>query len=416
MSTELDYKKYAVLYVDDEEQALKYFRKGLGKELNVLTANAVAPALEILRAEAGKIAVVITDQKMPGGTGVELLTQVRQQWPGIVRILITAYSEIENAIAAVNSGSIYKYITKPADFPNLKAVLQGAMELFLQREDRDTLLKEKADVLQRMVVADRVRSMSMLAEGISHHFRNSMTAMSCFLEEAAAGDSGGTPEAVAERATYLDDLWKLAQKEREDLIQMVQRVGQTLVAPAAPTGEVLDVQTLITQASAASAPEVAADRFTLAPLSAPVSLKGNAAALTKLLRTLFVYAARLSTAGSKVSVSIQPGLTIWNSAGIQIFVRGSGVWNDKDVAGFFTPFAFPANDPSDLGLDMTAAFAAAYQHAGDLLVHQKAPEGPGFELRLPLDPSAVQRPAIQDGLMHKLTGQLAPGNITQSAA
>ena len=53
-------------------------------------------------------------------------------------------------------------------------------------------------------------------------------------------------------------------------------------------------------------------------------------------------------------------------------------WSEQDVASFFTPFAFPSKDPSDLGLDLLVAFFIAYHHGGDLLVHQAAPEGPGL--------------------------------------
>ena len=72
-----NYAKYAVLYVDDEEQALKYFRKGL-KDFQVLIAPNVAQATEILAREGGRIGVVITDQRMPGQSGTELLARLRR--------------------------------------------------------------------------------------------------------------------------------------------------------------------------------------------------------------------------------------------------------------------------------------------------------------------------------------------------
>src|ERR1700730_17102211 len=105
----------AVLYVDDEEQALKYFRKGLEKDFRTLIAPSAAQAIAILEQEAASIGVVITDQRMPGQSGVAFLSEVRQKWPSIVRILITAYTDIDSAVAAVNAGAVFKYITKPAD-------------------------------------------------------------------------------------------------------------------------------------------------------------------------------------------------------------------------------------------------------------------------------------------------------------
>jgi len=122
-TTSYDYRKYAVLYVDDEEQALKYFRKGMDKEFRVLTATSVAEACAILDREAATIGVVLTDQRMPGQLGVELLKRIKTQWPDIIRLLITAYSDIESAIESVNAGAISKYITKPADFRELKLTI-----------------------------------------------------------------------------------------------------------------------------------------------------------------------------------------------------------------------------------------------------------------------------------------------------
>ena len=87
--------------------------------------------MEILERDAAKIGVVITDQRMPGHTGVELLAESARSGRNIVRMLITAYSDIESAIEAVNSGAIYKYITKPADLKQLKQTLREAMELYL---------------------------------------------------------------------------------------------------------------------------------------------------------------------------------------------------------------------------------------------------------------------------------------------
>ena len=114
------YKQFAILYVDDEEQALKYFKKGLEKDFQILTAPNAEQAMAILGREAERIAVVISDHRMPGRTGVEFLTELKHKWPSIVRILITAYAGIDNAIAAINSGAIYRYITKPANLKELQ--------------------------------------------------------------------------------------------------------------------------------------------------------------------------------------------------------------------------------------------------------------------------------------------------------
>ena len=97
MSTDNKYSKFAVLYVDDEEQALKYFGKILGKEFQVITANSVAAALEILNKDHEKIGIVLTDQRMPNASGTDLLKEVTAKWPKLVRMMVTAYSELDLA-------------------------------------------------------------------------------------------------------------------------------------------------------------------------------------------------------------------------------------------------------------------------------------------------------------------------------
>src|ERR1700689_3834045 len=102
MNSAYDYKKFAVLYVDDEPQPLKLFRQIFSEVFTVLTAGSVDEALKITIADGNNIGIVITDQRMPQKTGVNLLNKLRQSHPAIIRILTTAYSDLQSAIEAVN--------------------------------------------------------------------------------------------------------------------------------------------------------------------------------------------------------------------------------------------------------------------------------------------------------------------------
>lgn len=116
-----------ILYVDDEEQALKYFNKAFSKHFKIMTAKSAEQAREILSQRALEIGVLITDQRMLQCMGVKLLTEVREKHPHIVRILTTAYAELGNAIAGVNEAQIFRYITKPWNIKQLKETLDMAM-------------------------------------------------------------------------------------------------------------------------------------------------------------------------------------------------------------------------------------------------------------------------------------------------
>jgi signal transduction histidine kinase len=147
-----------VLYVDDEPQALKYFGKAFASDFPVLTVGSVEEARTLLEQDNGQIAVVVTDQRMPMASGVDLLGWLRLARPNIVRILTTAFSDLESAIEAVNNGAIFRYVTKPWDIRDLRGILLRALDVHRLQCDRELLVREKTEVLQRLIVIDQVRS------------------------------------------------------------------------------------------------------------------------------------------------------------------------------------------------------------------------------------------------------------------
>jgi two-component system response regulator AtoC len=131
----LDVKRYPILVVDDEQDNLDAFRFNFRKAFDILTASGGAEALQIL--EGREVAVVVTDQRMPKMTGVELLREVRVRQPEAVGIILTAFTDVDVLIEAINLGQVYRYITKPWDAKEVRGVLQYAIERFhLQRDNR----------------------------------------------------------------------------------------------------------------------------------------------------------------------------------------------------------------------------------------------------------------------------------------
>jgi response regulator RpfG family c-di-GMP phosphodiesterase len=123
----------SILYVDDESQSIKYFTRAFGTEFRVLTAGSTAEAEEILAAEAqgktGGVGVLVTDQRMPLETGVQLLARVKERYPTVIRLLTTAYAELSDAVSAVNRGEIHRYILKPWDMESLRADLRVCLQV-----------------------------------------------------------------------------------------------------------------------------------------------------------------------------------------------------------------------------------------------------------------------------------------------
>jgi len=182
MDSLYDYKKFAILYVDDEEKSLKYFQRAFGNKFRVFVATNAKDGYQIFEEHQDEIGILLTDQRMPGERGVQLLEKVRALRSNVIRILVTAYSDFDAAIDAVNTGAIYKYISKPWDVADLEITLRRAMEFFLVHNERDRLMRQKFTALHKTLILDRVVGLTVLASGISHLYRNSVEAVRSFME------------------------------------------------------------------------------------------------------------------------------------------------------------------------------------------------------------------------------------------
>ncbi|MBC2607049.1 hybrid sensor histidine kinase/response regulator [Pelagicoccus albus] len=140
-------KEFTILYVDDERGNLNAFRNSFRRDYNVLLADNAHEGLNLF--EKREIDLVISDQRMPGMTGVEFLTKALEKHPDPCRILVTAYSDIDAAQDAVNQASVFRYIRKPWDTENLRKTIEQALSLYkLKRQNQklsdELLQKNKA--------------------------------------------------------------------------------------------------------------------------------------------------------------------------------------------------------------------------------------------------------------------------------
>ena len=143
-----DYQRYAILFVDDEANTRKYFRRLFGEKFRILEAEDGVQALSVFRQHANEIGIIVTDQRMPNETGVGFLSKIADDYPDIIKILSTAYSDIDAAIGSVNQGGIFRYMTKPWDIPQLEVTLRRAMEFFTVKRERAQLF---GDIVRRIL-------------------------------------------------------------------------------------------------------------------------------------------------------------------------------------------------------------------------------------------------------------------------
>lgn len=155
-----------ILFVDDEVTAVKYFQRAVGTLAPVIVATSVEEGKKVVDAHADTLMVVISDQRMPGQSGNKLLSYVREAYPHMVRMLTTAYAELEETVEAINQGQIHRYLHKPWDIPTLRMELKLALELATIRKEHAQLLREKLTAMQQQVAANRVGQLHALCSAL----------------------------------------------------------------------------------------------------------------------------------------------------------------------------------------------------------------------------------------------------------
>lgn len=133
-------RRHNILVIDDEVANVRLLNRVLSGDHDVFMAQGGAEGLQILQDE--EISLIITDQRMPGMTGVQLLEQSLPIRPDAIKILLTGYTDVQALIDAINAGHVYKYVPKPWDADELKLTVRRALETYELKENNDILMKD----------------------------------------------------------------------------------------------------------------------------------------------------------------------------------------------------------------------------------------------------------------------------------
>ena len=192
-----------VLLVDDEEAILEALALQLHRDHEVLTAESGADALRLL-AEHGPVAAVISDLRMPGMDGVELLHRVQLEYPDTTRVLHTAQSDAASAIAAINDGGVFRYLSKPVKTVDLRGTVRDAVAL----HDRTTTERNLLDKTLKASIQALFGCLELASPG-------------------AFARAGRIRTLVAELCTamQLDALWQI------EVAAMASQLGAVIVPP-----------------------------------------------------------------------------------------------------------------------------------------------------------------------------------------
>jgi two-component system probable response regulator PhcQ len=394
-----DYKRFAVLYVDDEEKSLKYFARAFQDQFRIFTATNAQDGLKLLEEHKDDIGLLMTDQRMPGEKGVWLLEKARQLRPRIIRILATAYADMDAAIAAVNTGAIYKYVTKPWDPPQLENTLKRGLEFFMVQRERDQLLKEKMSVLHNMMIADRIVSLGLLAAGLSHHIRNALVAVKTFLDLAPAKME---EEKVDLERLRNPDFWKEyyqnVQGQIEKINNMLKDLWTASEKPAFTFGDQVRLRDVVADEVARLKDGFAAKQIEVEnqiPTSLP-ALNVDRPKFCRLFELLLKDDLASLPPGSRVTVlaKLLDGARA-DKQEVQVQVSDNGPGLPKEALRLvFDPFVVRSDSPMEYGIHLMACYFIVHHHGGRIDARSEKGQGTTFTLRLPVNPNLV--PPLQE--------------------
>ncbi len=401
-----DYKKFKVLYVDDEEKSLKYFRETFGDKFTILTAPNAEAAFQILKENHDQIAVLMTDQRMPGEKGVQLLEKARQLNPRILRILVTAYSDLETAIDSVNTGAIYKYVTKPWDIPQLEVTLKRGIEFFIVQKDRDQLLREKISTLYNVMLTDRVLSLGILATGLSHHIRNSMVAVKTFLDLA--------PKKLEEENLDLEqlrnpDFWKeyykKVQNQMDKVAGLLSGLWESTERPAFEFPDKIHLREVVGEVVGGLKAELEKKGVSVenqVPASLP-ELKVDRKKFQRLFEMLLKEEAAALPQGSRIKFTAQAVGPKEGPLEIQVELEDNGPVLSRDaLRSIFDPFFVRSGNPQEFGIYLMTCFFIVYHHGGRISARREEGRGNIFTLVFPLEPTLKPPSAEERDFVSKI--------------
>lgn len=315
-----DYQRYAILFVDDEANTRKYFRRLFGEKFRIIEAEDGVQALAVFREHANEIGIIVTDQRMPNETGVGFLSKIAGDYPDIIKILSTAYADIDAAIGSVNQGGIFRYITKPWDIPQLEVTLRRSMEFFTVKRERDALLGAKMQAMGNVLLASRLAAFALAPVCAGIGCQRAAEAVASFVQTGVAGRRTGSD---GDSDIQSPDWTRLHERQVALASALETRLPQALQAAdlAARTAALAEELTAAGADGLTSAPVATATRFSSSSDPTPSLLdallgRSEDAALTK----------------SAVRV-LASFMAVYDAGGMIRRIRGEGLTLDVSQSG-----------------------------------------------------------------------------------
>ena len=358
-----------VLIVDDEPALVETLEGLLEDHFDVITASGGRDALR--RLEAGDIVdVIVTDQRMPGMLGVDFLEEASKRLPDTIRMVVTAYADVDPIIDAINRGAAYRFLSKPYNADELRAAITEGMQLKAartslghlmaaletRRNDIETALDELRAAQDQLVAAERLTTLGKMTAGIAHDIRNQLAGMRVMLSLLQGSGAESVLREPAKRAVAsLDHLSKLVTEAQEFAKADSGALQRLRVDPRELIADTL----VLWRAENTDATEVEVELD-----ESLVWLTVDPLRVTQGLLVLLRNAARANRDDEAVALRVARSGAARHGVTLSVIDRGDGMDADT-LARAPEPF-FSAFDPPSLGLGLEVARLVATSHGGSL--------------------------------------------------
>tara|TARA_B110001454_G_scaffold219179_1_gene250868 strand:- start:163083 stop:164213 length:1131 start_codon:yes stop_codon:yes gene_type:complete len=322
--------KPTILCVDDENDNLEALERIFRKKYNILKAASGKQALEVIQQHGNEISLILTDQRMPEMTGIEVLEKVIGQYPEMIRILITGFTDLESVIQAINKGQIYQYITKPWDPVELSNTVDRAVERFTVGRELAIRTKQLEVAYNELKTLDDAKSKFMIL--INHELKTPLTSIINFL--SLLNESPLSEE----QKLYVDRTIKSSNKLKqiiEDVLILVRaELNQLHLDPQAII--LNSIENLVNADNQALKTK---KNLVLAETIDPLEFKADKRLFEQILNRILNNAFKFSTESATVEVK---GSKIGNFYEFKIINRGENI-PEAALKKIFQPFFMDEN-------------------------------------------------------------------------